>query len=137
MDIFEAVIAGLLIFCGVMVTFVVYEALQPVPAIEANDICSYKDMMVKTSVTPTESIRDETRFQFIILMPVPVGKSIMFIPIPIYDRFNVYLCKEGIHIAIDKSDRQPTIGKEICVCGKVHQDQKDNHLFVLEVREYC
>jgi len=101
--------------------------------IDAENICSYVDKYVTTNVVPKEEIRDENRFEFFIMIMIPCGKSFVPVMVPIYDDYKVYYCEEGIYIAVEKIDTQPTIGKETKICGKVLKDEEDKHLFCIKV----
>lgn len=103
------------------------------PLINANQAGNYAGGYVQMSITPTKQVKDQSEFAFFVLMPMSTGKTTTFIPIPIFEDYNVYDSEEGIKVAIEKTD-ELSLGQTITAYGEIREDgeKEGNYAFFIQ-----
>lgn len=77
-------------------------------------------------------VESKTELEYFIFVPIMVGKTVILIPVPIYDKYNVYKTDFGLFVA---SDRKLELGRSYTVTGHIEHDSGNCVYFIDNIKE--
>lgn len=77
-------------------------------------------------------VESKTELEYFIFVPIMVGKTVTLIPMPIYDKYNVYKTDFGLFVA---SDSKLELGRSYTVTGHIEQNSGKCVYFIDYIKE--
>ena len=115
--VFLAIILIVILLIYEVVMSIEYSLTTPIE-IDAREIKNYVGKKVKCNVTAVQQLSDMSEFAYFIPLFIYTGKTTNVIYIPVYKHHNVYKCKEGIIVIIEKPGTLP-LNQTVTIIGEV------------------